>query len=116
MSTEESSNSATSQDETLVWLKVLDHGELPQGRVKPVTCQHQTLCITHYEGQYGALDNRCPHQGGPLGEGSIENGLLRCPWHGWEYNVKTGVSVNNPSACVASYPVVVEGDEVKVDL
>jgi hypothetical protein len=34
----------------------------------------------------GALENRCPHQGGPLGEGSIENGWLRCPWHGYDYD------------------------------
>lgn len=39
--------------------------------------------------RYGALDNRCPHQGGPLGEGSIEQGLLR-PWHGWDYDPLTG--------------------------
>ena len=40
---------------------------------------------SHYDGQFAALDNHCPHQGGPLGEGSIENGLLRCPWHGYDY-------------------------------
>ena len=38
------------------------------------------------EASYAALDNRCPHQGGPLGEGSIENGMLRCPWHGWDFD------------------------------
>ena len=41
-------------------------------------------------GRYGALDNHCPHQGGPLGEGTIENGLLRCPWHGFDYCPLTG--------------------------
>jgi len=46
--------------------------------------------MTHYQGAYHALDNRCPHQGGPLGEGSIENGLLRCPWHGWDFDPATG--------------------------
>ncbi len=66
------------------WLKVLDPNELPEGRVKPVTCERTTVCMTLFKGQYGALDNKCPHQGGPLGEGSIENGLLRCPWHGWD--------------------------------
>ena len=65
--------------ESAVWLKVLDPDELPDGRVKAVTCQHRTLCLTHFEGQFAALDNKCPHQGGPLGEGSIEGGLLRCP-------------------------------------
>ncbi|MDH3815563.1 MAG: thiamine pyrophosphate-binding protein [Acidobacteriota bacterium] len=80
----------TSKGNDLVWTKVLDADELPEGRVKPVTCRHRTLCMTHHEGSYGALDNHCPHQGGPLGEGSIENGLLRCPWHGWDYDPITG--------------------------
>ena len=53
------------------WLKVLEQDELDEGRVKPVTCAQRTLCMTHFEGQYGALDNRCPHQGGPLGEGEV---------------------------------------------
>ena len=80
----------SSEEKELVWTKVLEANELPEGRVKPVTCRHHTLCMTHHEGRYGALDNRCPHQGGPLGEGSIENGLLRCPWHGWDYDPTTG--------------------------
>ena len=79
-----------SKENELVWTKVLDADELPEGRVKPVTCLHRTLCMTRHEGSYGALDNHCPHQGGPLGEGSIENGLLRCPWHGWDYDPITG--------------------------
>ena len=79
-----------SEKNDLIWTKVLDAGDLPDGRVKPVTCRHRTLCMTHHEGKYGALDNKCPHQGGPLGEGSIENGLLRCPWHGWDYDPITG--------------------------
>ena len=74
----------------LAWLKVLEAGELGEGRVKPVTCEHTTVCMTRFGGQYAALDNKCPHQGGPLGEGSIENGLLRCPWHGWDFDPVTG--------------------------
>ncbi len=81
---------ANQRGETMNWRKVLEPDELAEGRVKPVTCDHRTLCMTHFDGEYGALDNRCPHQGGPLGEGSIENGLLRCPWHGWDYHPLTG--------------------------
>ena len=72
--------------EKTVWQKVLAPDELPDGRVKAVTCDRQTVCMTRHNGKYSALDNRCPHQGGPLGEGSIENGLLRCPWHGWDFD------------------------------
>ncbi len=55
--------------EKTTWLKVLDPDELPEGRVKAVTCQHITLCMTHFEGQFAALDNKCPHQGGRSGMG-----------------------------------------------
>ncbi|MEM8997947.1 MAG: Rieske (2Fe-2S) protein, partial [Acidobacteriota bacterium] len=66
----------------IIWHKAAGIDELPDGRVMSVNLGLKTLCLTHHEGTYGALDNRCPHQGGPLGEGSIEKGWLRCPWHG----------------------------------
>ena len=72
------------------WYRVAELDELPEGRVRTVVAGHQTLALTHCGGRYGALDNHCPHQGGPLGEGSIENGLLRCPWHGYDYDPLTG--------------------------
>jgi len=76
-----------------VWHKVLDDKtELPEGRVMTVTAGHTGICLTHFEGKYTALDNRCPHQGGPLGEGSIEGGMLRCPWHGWDFHPCSGMS------------------------
>ena len=55
----------------LTWHRALALDELPEGRVTTVTLGQRVLALTHYQGQYGALDNRCPHQGGPLGWGSI---------------------------------------------
>ena len=73
------------------WHKVLENpANLPEGRVQTVTAGHRSFCLTHHKGKFGCLDNKCPHQGGPLGEGSIENGLLRCPWHGWDYDPLNG--------------------------
>ena len=97
-----------------VWLKVLDLQELPEGRVKPVTCKHRTLCLTHFEGQYAALDNKCPHQGGPLGEGSIEGGWLRCPWHGWDFHPLSGKPPGGFDDGVDTFPVEVREDGVYV--
>ena len=77
---------------SLTWHRVLGADELPEGRVTTVTAGHMSIALTHVEGTYAALDNHCPHQGGPLGEGSIENGLLRCPWHGYDYCPLTGQS------------------------
>jgi len=79
----------------LEWIKVAELDELPEGRVKTVTAGTNTLALVHFKGEYAAMDNRCPHQGGPLGEGSIEEGIedqcwLRCPWHGWDFDPLTG--------------------------
>jgi thiamine pyrophosphate-dependent acetolactate synthase large subunit-like protein/nitrite reductase/ring-hydroxylating ferredoxin subunit len=66
--------------------------ELPdEGRVRVVVVDGHSLAVSRCGGRLGALDNRCPHQGGPLGEGSIENGWLRCPWHGYDYDPTTGM-------------------------
>ncbi|MEJ2539140.1 MAG: thiamine pyrophosphate-binding protein [Gemmatimonadota bacterium] len=95
-------------------MKVLEPDELPEGRVTSVTCAHRTLCLTHVQGKYGALDNHCPHQGGPLGEGSIEKGLLRCPWHGWDYDPLTGLPPGDFDDGVETFPVEVRDDGVYV--
>lgn len=80
----------------------------------PVTCAHRTVCITHHEGQYAALDNKCPHQGGPLGEGSIENGWLRCPWHGWDFHPITGKPPGGYDDGVTTFPVEQRDDGIYV--
>jgi nitrite reductase/ring-hydroxylating ferredoxin subunit len=61
-----------------------------------------------------ATDNTCLHQGGPLGEGELVGDVVICPWHQWEYNVRTGEIPGNSSAKVATYPVQVEGNDIKV--
>ena len=97
-----------------VWYKALELDELAEGRVKPVTCGLETVCMTHYEGEYAALDNKCPHQKGPLSEGSIENGFLRCPWHGWDFHPLTGKPPGGYDDGVATYPVESRDDGVYV--
>jgi len=99
----------------LDWHKVLATDELDEGRVKTASCAHLTLCMTRFQGQYAALDNRCPHQAGPLGEGSIENGLLRCPWHGWDFHPTTGKAPGFDDG-VETFPIEERDDGVYVGL
>jgi len=89
----------------LTWHKVLNKDELPEGRVKTVTAGNQSFALSHFEGKYCALDNKCPHQGGPLGEGQIENGWLRCPWHGYDYHPCTGRPPGGFDDAVESIPI-----------
>ncbi|MEM8629657.1 MAG: thiamine pyrophosphate-dependent enzyme [Pseudomonadota bacterium] len=83
------------KDETLDWIRVAKVDDLPEGRVKTVTARTVSICLSHFDGQWAAMDNHCPHQKGPLGEGSIEKGVdgkcwIRCPWHGWDFDPLTG--------------------------
>jgi thiamine pyrophosphate-dependent acetolactate synthase large subunit-like protein/nitrite reductase/ring-hydroxylating ferredoxin subunit len=82
-------------DGALAWHRVAAVDEVPPGRVKTVTAGPHSMALTNVDGEFTAMENRCPHQGGPLGEGSIEVGAdgqcwLRCPWHGWDFDPKTG--------------------------
>jgi thiamine pyrophosphate-dependent acetolactate synthase large subunit-like protein/nitrite reductase/ring-hydroxylating ferredoxin subunit len=100
---------------SLSWHKLITLDELPEGRVKTVTANNQSFCVTHHDGQYCVLDNSCPHQGGPLGEGSIENGLFRCPWHGWDFCPLTGKAPGFDDG-VDVFPSEVRDDGVYVGL
>lgn len=96
------------------FVKVASVGELPAGSCKAVEVNGRTIALFNVGGQVFALDNTCLHQGGPLGEGMLEGEVVTCPWHMWEYNVRTGEKVGSPSLRVAAYPVEVEGNDIKV--
>ena len=100
----------------LVWHKVAELDELPDGRVKTVTVGRHSPRAHALGDRYGALDNHCPHQGGPLGEGSIEKGLLRCPWHGYDYDPLTGTPPPGFTDAPACFPVEVRADGIYVAL
>ena len=110
------------EEEQLNWYRVADLNELPAGRVKTVTAGTHSMALTNIDGEFTAMDNRCPHQGGPLGEGSIEIGddkqcWLRCPWHGWDFDPKTGLP---PGGHIDSgqrlYPLEVREDGIYIGL
>jgi pyruvate oxidase len=98
------------------WHRILAADELPEGRVTTVSVGRRSFAVMHYDGQYGCLDNACPHQGGPLGEGSIENGWLRCPWHGYDYSPITGEPPSGFSDAPRCFEVQTRDDGVYVAL
>ena len=106
----------------LDWRKVAEPDELAEGRVKSASAAGGPLAITHFDGQYAAMDNRCPHQGGPLGEGSIEKGVdgkcwLRCPWHGWDFDPLTGKPPGgHEDSGQQTYPIEMRADGLYVGL
>ena len=74
------------------------------------------IALFNIDGKLFALDNTCPHAGGPLGEGSLQGEIVRCPWHGWKFNVRTGQCLKNPidDWAVSCFPLRVEKGTIQV--
>ena len=112
-------------DATMTWFKVAETNDLPDGRVRTVAIDRGDsviqICLTRHEDKYAALDNSCPHQGGPLGEGSIEEGAdgecyLRCPWHGWDFHPTTGKPPGGYDDGVRTFPIEERDDGIYVGI
>jgi len=77
----------------------------------------QKIAIFNSGGRYYAIENTCPHRGGPLAEGKIEGDEVICPWHGSRFNVTTGAVLEPPARQgVRSFAVRVTGDDVEVEI
>ena len=96
------------------YVRIAGTADIPPGTGFTAEVGGQTIAVFNVDGTFYAIDNTCVHRGGPLGEGELEGDVVTCPWHAWQYNVKTGVSTTNPSASVKSYQVKVEGSDIKV--
>jgi thiamine pyrophosphate-dependent acetolactate synthase large subunit-like protein/nitrite reductase/ring-hydroxylating ferredoxin subunit len=98
------------------WHRVSDSDVPEEGRVRAAVVDGRPVALSRCTGVLGALENRCPHQGGPLGEGSIENGWLRCPWHGYDYDPTTGLPPEGFTDAPPAYRVEERSDGAYVEL
>ena len=99
------------------YVRIGSKSELPPpGQVREFAAGSKTICIANVDGRITALDNVCLHRGGALGQGTIERGKVVCPWHGWEWDPKTGEAAHNANAKVAVYPLKIEGGDVLIEI
>ncbi|MFQ5845020.1 MAG: Rieske (2Fe-2S) protein [Planctomycetota bacterium] len=98
-------------------VRIAGTGDVAPGSGKTVEVQGRSIALFNVDGTFHAIDNTCTHVGGPLGDGMLDGEIVSCPWHGAQFNVKTGEVLSPPAATpVACYPVLVEGDDVLVEL
>lgn len=97
------------------FIKVARRDEIPEGSGKTVEVGGRKIAVFNAGGSFYAIDNTCRHRGGPLGEGDLMGTTVVCPWHGWEYDITTGQSIDDPSVKVGCYAVRVDGDDVLVE-
>jgi nitrite reductase (NADH) small subunit len=98
------------------FLPVLPLAELPPGRGRCVTAGRRDVALFLVEGNVFAIDNTCPHLGGPLAEGDLSGCVIYCPLHAWSFDVRTGVSPSNARARVETYPVRVVDGTIQVEV
>jgi nitrite reductase (NADH) small subunit len=97
-------------------VKVAAVADLESGKCTVVSADGKSIALVNVEGTFYALDNTCPHMGGPLGRGFVDGDILMCPLHGWPFDVKTGESPMMQGLKTGCYECVVEGEDVFVNL
>ena len=114
---------------------IADEGNLSDGDRIIVELEGKEICVFRLDGEYYAYNNWCVHQGGPVCEGSLsgtaratfdrdslelefewieDDNILNCPWHGWEFDVRTGECLSRGKAKLVQYPVRIEKEQIIV--
>ena len=99
------------------WIRLTGTDSIPPREGRAVMVGALQIAVFNMDGRFLAIDNRCPHQGGPLADGLIAGGAVVCPLHAWKVDLDTGVVVRPASAaCVHAYPIRVEAGVIEIEL
>ncbi|HEY2827829.1 MAG TPA: Rieske 2Fe-2S domain-containing protein [Pirellulales bacterium] len=74
----------------MAWHQIAKVADCSPGTCLEAVAGERIVALFNVDGQFFALDGVCPHQGGPLGEGELTGCIISCPWHGWQFDVRTG--------------------------
>ena len=98
-------------------IKIAVTKDMPPGQRAAFTVEGQRIALFNVEGIYYAIGDGCTHRGDPLSEGAVQGTKVTCPWHGADFDLKTGAALGLPAQKgVPSYKVVVESDDIKIEL
>ncbi|MEX0676773.1 MAG: Rieske 2Fe-2S domain-containing protein [Pirellulales bacterium] len=98
------------------WTRLTRVSECPPASATEVVAGETVIALFNVEGTFYALDGVCPHQGGPLGQGMLEGCVVTCPWHGWQFDVKSGQHQLGSQIVQPRYEVRVDGEWILVNL
>lgn len=97
------------------WHSVGKEMDFEEGHAIIVEINKKQIAVFKIQNDYFAIDNICPHRGGPLGEGRLEGNEVTCPWHAWSFNLSTGKCVNIPQSLVTKFNLKKENSEIYVE-
>ncbi len=96
----------------MTYTEVASIHEIPEGRSKLFNIDGKPIAVFNIKGRYHAVLNVCPHRGGPLCEGDLDESVISCPWHGFQFDVVSGTCMMDPMTRATTFEVKVEGDKI----
>jgi nitrite reductase (NADH) small subunit len=104
--------------ETKEWVCITDVENVPLREGRSVHVVGHSIAIFNLGDRFLAVENRCPHRGGPLADGILAEGAVVCPLHAWKVDLATGSVTNRPdhAGCVETFPTRVEGGLIFLEL
>ena len=99
-----------------MWYPVMAVSELAKGAGKPVDVVGKSIAFFNVDGKICAIENHCLHRGGPLGDGHLEGTQVTCPWHAWQFDVKTGKCHPMEGAKQKTFKTKIEKDQIFVEM
>ncbi|MFM8252987.1 MAG: Rieske (2Fe-2S) protein [Planctomycetota bacterium] len=94
------------------WILLASVADCPPGSARELVVGDRIVALYRVDDQFYALDGICPHQGGPLGKGRLHDGVVTCPWHGWQFDVRTGQHQSSKTLCHPRYELKIEDGQV----
>lgn len=88
--------------------------EVPPGSSRVCQVNGRAIALFNVNGQFYAIYNLCPHEGGPLGKGRLKGHVVSCPWHDLAFDVRSGEATDGGGYCVGSYEVLVRDGQVYI--
>jgi nitrite reductase/ring-hydroxylating ferredoxin subunit len=91
--------------------------DIAPGKAIAVEAGGRRIAVFNANGTFCAIGDTCTHRGGPLSQGKVQDWTVTCPWHGAKFDIRTGNVLSPPAPTgVASYKVLIEGEEIKVEV
>ena len=98
------------------WQKLIAAADVPVGSGKEFAASGRIVALFNVDGQFQAIDGICAHQGGPLVKGQLVDGVVTCPWHGWQYELATGNHAPTCKPMLKTYKIQESNGVMEIDL
>ena len=91
--------------------------DFPIGEGREITAEGRIFAVFRLdEDQFQVIDGICPHAGGPLAKGHLQDNIVTCPWHGWQFDVQTGQHCLTPQIRNSCFPASIDENQLKIEL